>query len=49
MSKWFMSYTDSDGDEIALDSQQDYEIMRETLTKDHLKIYIKDIEGEPDN
>ena len=46
MSKWTLSYIDSDGDSISLDSDLDVQTMLETITKDHLKVYIKDIDGE---
>lgn len=40
-----MSYIDSDGDQISLDSELDYQTMLETSNKDHMKIYIKDKEA----
>lgn len=46
MSKWNMSYVDADGDSISLDSDLDVQTMLETIEKDHLKVYIKDAEGE---
>lgn len=44
MSRWGLTYIDSDGDSIALDSDLDVQTMLDTVTKDHLKVYIKDIE-----
>lgn len=44
MSKWEMHYIDSDGDQITLDSELDFQTMLETTGKDHIKIYIKDKE-----
>lgn len=41
-----MSYTDSDGDQISLDSQLDFQTMLDTIGKEHLKVYIKDREAE---
>lgn len=44
MSKWTLAYIDSDGDQIALDSDLDVQTMLDTCTRDHLKVYIKDAE-----
>ena len=46
MSKWTLSYIDSDGDSISLDSDLDVQTMLETVNRDHLKVYIKDISNE---
>ena len=37
-------YVDSDGDSICLGSQLDVQTMLETINKDHLKVYIKDMD-----
>lgn len=42
MSKWALHYIDSDGDQISLDSELDFQTMIETVGKDHIKIYIRD-------
>lgn len=49
MSRWTLSYIDSDGDAIALDSDLDVQTMLETITKDHLKVYIKDADVVQEN
>lgn len=46
MSKWTLSYIDSDGDAISLDSDLDVQTMLDTTRKDHLKVYIKDADQE---
>ncbi len=46
MSKWTMSYIDSDGDPISLDSDLDVKTMLETTDRSHVKVFIKDVEGE---
>jgi hypothetical protein len=40
-----MSYIDMDGDFISIDSESDYETMVETAGRNHMKIYIKDVES----
>ena len=45
MSKWTLTYIDTDGDSIALDSDLDVQTMLETSTRDHLKVYIRDVDG----
>lgn len=44
MSNWTLSYFDDDGDSISLDSELDLQTMMDTITKDHIKVYIKDAE-----
>ena len=49
MSKWSMSYIDSDGDAISIDSDLDLTTMIETSGKDNMKIYIKDINSDEED
>ena len=44
MSKWTMYYIDSDGDSISLDSEADVQTMIETSGKNHMKVFVKDVE-----
>ena len=40
LSKWTITYIDSDGDRIALDSEIDVQNMLSSATKDHLKAVV---------
>ena len=46
MSKWTMYYIDSDGDAISVDSELDIATMFETVEKDQIKLFIKDVNDE---